>query len=399
MRLEPRSTAGTTTADPTGAIAPHRPYQLSRLQAALDAATPAAPFDIAVIGDSQASISRPHYTGQRPWPVLLADLFGGQNSTWVYGSAPPADYPTMTSTGTDTAAAVAGFGTVLDPGEYATLDITNCTRLRIWWTGGTGTIQVRNGAVGGPLLATINTNTGDTETSHYTDLTVGVELPVVFLGVYFGTLYLVGAGAPVTVEAASFATNCPVRITNIAHGGWSTQTWLSNPERYATALARMAPELVIVATGTNDDPANIGQRLTDMIGAIRAATPSSSVLLLGPAKSNGFTVAEITTVRDVATAQQVPLLALSSLLPNGILSTDRLSSDELHWSRLGHQAVARWVHAAIVGDAASRAWANTVLAAQETAYTPATAGHWPAEPWSIRAALDALASRVDALEP
>ncbi len=368
------------------------------LDSVRSAATMADPFTIMVFGDSQASITQPTFATHMPWPMMLSRYLGGMSTDGFFVAKGDSQTRSMTGTNgaTGGSVGVAGWASVLDPGEYAYHSVLAKT-VRVYYTAGAGSIQVRNGSVGGTLLANIDT-TAVTGSGNFIDLTVGTELPDVYFGFYFGSLYFVASGGVCTLDAVSLRS-ANVEVVNASHGGYSGNTYTAFPAVGLEPLAKLTPDLVFLALGTNDAPGTVVTRCRDLIDAAMAASPNSVFAFIIPPVSLSFTAAEVLLLRDlVAEYDTLELIDLSQLISGGRALAPPESGDTLHFSKVGHGLFAKYIAGRITGDLWAYNHAATTLRADEGGYVAATSGDWNATPYSIADGLDELASRTNTVE-
>lgn len=385
--------------DPAGTFPGQRHATLQALDDARAAATAADPFHVLVLGDSQAvgANTAEVMTSDTlpPWPTRLAHLLGGaQLDTFRPAKG---DAITMTgTTGTHVETGIAGQAASLTAGQYVYQTGLLCTHVRVWWSAGAGTIQVRSGSAAGTLLATIDCTTGTTA-SNFTDLSVaGGTLPNIFAGLFLGDLYLVAAGATGVVEAIHVRNGSNLMVTNGARSGWASNTYTAFPARGLDAVAKSAPDLVLIATGTNDDTANIDTRMRALITAVQAASPTSVLALVIPPLSTGCALADVVALRAICADLDIPSIDLAAHTGNVAL-IQPIFGDWVHYTPAGHELVARLVQAGVKGDPASTAIGAGLTRADLASYTPTTPADWTATPTQLRYALDELASRARAL--
>ena len=383
--------------DPEATFPLVRHPDLRGLDAARSAATAAAPFEVIVLGDSQATGTNTAgvMTSDTlpPWPARLAHLLGAGGGDLFRPAKGDTGSVTMTgTTGTWVETGIGGQAASLDPGEYVYQTLAVATHIRVWWSAGTGTIQVRDGSAAGTLLATIDCTTGTTA-SNFTDLSVaGGQLPNVFGGIYFGNLYLVAAGAVGVVEALHFRNGSSLMVTNGSRAGYASNTFTAFPARGLDAITKSTPDLVLIATGTNDDIANIDTRMRALITAVQAASPTSVVALVIPPVSLSCTLADVEALRAICTDLDLASIDLAAHTGN-VAVLPPVVGDLLHYTPAGHELVARLVQAGVKGDPASTAIGAGLTRADLASYTPTTPADWTVAPTQLRYALDELAAR------
>lgn len=383
------------TPDRPGTWAVRRHPDLVALDPLLAAATAAAPLDVVTIGDSQAAISSPDGANNVPWPVRLARVLGGDPTADFRVAKDPGGLyvgvRAMSSNGTASTAGIAKCASSLAVGQFCSVPV-DCTHARIWWTGGGGSIQVRDGSVGGTLVTTIDTSAAS-GTARYTDLSVAAgTLPDAGDGRAVGTLFFVAASSTTVVEALAVWSGS-VRLLNPSRTG-VTSAEAQEAAMVQTATTQTNPDLVIVATGTNDD-GDLADDLPDLLAASASSAPSAAVAVLCPPLTDvdgvgvTFSKADAAIVETAAGTADAPLMSLTEALDSNWL-TDPLTADGIHYSPAGHEWVARLVHGLVTGDPLGVA--DTVGRTDLGGYTPGPATRWAGSaPSTIAEGLDELA--------
>lgn len=341
---------------------------MSTWLAALAAATTASPVDVVVFGDSTSSITRPTFAGHRPWPLQLEAALGGSTNShgWRYGWPDPSgDYRACVTNGTQAAGkGTGGFATELDPGEDTHLTCSGQTLRVVWTRQPTGiNIEIRDGSTSGTVLATIPT-AGTAKSGQITD----VALPN---GYVFGsgTIYAVAAGAGGTaiVDALLPRYDSRVRVHSASHGGWLTSYFTATPAYGLDLVETVQPEVTIIATGTNDDTANIETRMRDMVAAVRAVAPSTLIVLLAMYPSSGMAVADIELMRTVADDLDCVFVDLSS-----VSGSWWAPADALHPSQVAHDTIAAVVAGVLTGSPIGAAYRQLMRVSTRRDVNPQT---------------------------
>ena len=236
-----------------------------------------------------------------PWQV--GDLLAGRTEPVQYRNATADLYsPNMRTDGRSLEGADAGLGgraVELDPGQSTSFDAGG-EGVSILWIRqpGGGELQVRWGE---ELLGTVVTGGPD----------VGTEVTTLArrAGRDTAEIELTASGAPVRV-AGIYVHNANlragVRVWPAVRSGnksrWFTdqRNWLIEP------LAALVPDLVVLATGTNDDDYEL--EITGLIRTTREHAPDADIALWLPPLNQQFTLERAAIGREVARRERCGLI-------------------------------------------------------------------------------------------
>jgi hypothetical protein len=325
------------------------PHLLDWFDVLAEAAT--TPVTIVVIGDSTSGSALYGTQVEELWPyqlqAMLAAAVPSQPATVGsrYAGGDAASPNITTTDGTDTTATSGGWGKILAPGDAVTL-VGKMDRVAIEYrkVSGGGTLTIRDGGPSGTILGTVNTagtaKSGQVWTSD--PLTYGEH-----------TIHIAATTADCYLGIVNgMAGN--VHLWNCAHGGYTSANYSGTPGLALDLIETIDPDLVIIATGTNDDPANYESRITTLVQAVKAKT-TGSVALLVPMVAAGifggsFTDDEAIVGRQVAADEEVGLIDLAGTLGEYATNGAGLSLDGLHQNPKGHLAWASVAEAVLSGD-------------------------------------------------
>ena len=247
-------------------------------------------------------------------------------------------------------------------GDGAVYTVT-CSSFQVHWIrgNGLGTLEI---LVDGAQVASFST-AGALGPQVWTSaaLTPGVHAVTVRRSAG-ATVYVAGLTAFDGDEAAG------VQGHEAGHFGWTVGQYAAAQSGVWTAVGQVAPQLAVVALGTNDygaqtPIATYRASLTTIIAALRAAAPGLSVALLMYSRRGDVAVQPIGwrayvdaayAVADADTglagASGVAVIDLSQRLPDAATSgtADPLGvyhSDRVHFSAKGHTLIGEMVAAAL----------------------------------------------------
>ncbi len=280
-----------TVTEMPGALPYHSKY-LSNWFAKLKDSNDSGPLNIVIVGDSIASGSSTDSPTSRGWGWVLSDLFARKDYLSRYPDtpdvaqvAPDGWTPALASwgktmtycEGSTTNTGLGRYSSTMSNGQVAyhtaTLDAVSVV-YNMSPTG--GQIEVRDGA-GGTLLTTIETNgtavgaqmwtsSALTYGSHTVHLTAvcGVGESVVLNGVYCYSGNLTRG----------------IRVWPAARAGISTDTARTDTTFFLDFIDTIDPDLVVLATGANDDVADYTADMQALIDDTKART-SADIALWG----------------------------------------------------------------------------------------------------------------------
>lgn len=302
--------------------------------------------NIVVIGDSIASLTS--WWATKPWPWRLADLMT------THGRTPPAEATfrfavganmlTMTSCdGTQKSPEIGmgGWAAELTNGQKATQTAVMDGISVVYTTSpGAGSIEVRDG-VGGTLLTTINTDAAAKSSNIWTSNSLSLASHTIEL-TSIGTTILEG------VYVHNGTRNKGVRVWSASHSGYTTSQMYSNPSFALDLIDNLNPDLVIIATGTNDGAANYATYMAGMISAVQGVTSADIAIWLPYTSSVGFPAAEDAAARAYLSTVDLPIIDAGYGIPN---MGARFTPDGVHPAGdTGHTLIANHVFASIGGD-------------------------------------------------
>ncbi len=332
---------------------------------------PSSPVDIVVVGDSISVLGS--------WPNKLIPLttpLGATRSTagsFYYAKA-GGGIPTLsTAEGVQSSTVGAGgYSVTMSNGQVASQSYAYDAITVIYTRQPLGgKIEVRDGGPSGTLLTTIDTSgaqksslmwTSDelaysSRQIHLTAVCSGSET-VILEGIYFhsGTL------------------SRGVRVWSVGRSGIQSSGFTDNPSLGLDLVENLDPDLVIVATGTNDgsvsDPSEYITKVSTLIGEVRTRT-SSDIALWVPYINNVFSRAEAALGRELSDALEVGLIDASVALGDFSAAANPegtpLSTDHVHPTGGLTNIIAQHVFSVINGDPIGKAYRNYAFLEQRVA--------------------------------
>lgn len=273
----------------------------------------AAPADVVVIGDSIAAQGT---VGAPAWPWLLNTALAYRSGrTGPQGAVFPdggASVPAVTTPGgTSSAAGMGGWARSLAAGQSLENVFASIDGVSIVYTGGGGTLTVRDGGSGGTIIGTIAPGApGASQVWTSGALSLGAH-----------TIHVASSGGTTVVEALyghSGNRASGVRVWPCVHHGYTSADFTANTNRgldlISTLEAAGSLALVIVATSTNDDVGAGGPTYTALLDAIAARTAAPVVAWI-PYTSTAFSRAEASAVRATVEARGLPAVDADRLDP------------------------------------------------------------------------------------
>lgn len=330
---------------------------------ALDSAD-TTPANIVVIGDSIASLGT--LGGEKlPFPHKLGEIFNRRlfdksaTDQWVYaktdGVTPQVTTPGGTAGGNSVG--TGAWSSVMTNGQTAQ-HTAAMDGISVFYTKqpGGGNLEVRDGA-GGTLLGTIDTSGSSTKAGYRWDssaLTLGTH-----------TIEITSVGN--TIFEAVFVHNGTlskgVRVYIAAHGGFTTTSFNSNSKLALDLIDNEQPDLVILTTGTNDDPGNIDSRVRTLVTNVKGVY-TGDIALWVPYTSSYFTSAEAGLLRIIAADEN--LAVIDSELFIGDIDQAGLTQDNIHPNSGGAALIASQIYSVIGADPQGTAMRMPVKQANET---------------------------------
>lgn len=298
---------------------------------------------ILVFGDSTSGSRPSDGTVEDIWVEVLTDLFAEQLKhtkplgwKYAYGNS---DASTVTTTGgTQVNTTTGGWGASLSAGQSIEA-IGYMDRVTVDYniSVGGGTLEVRDGGVGGTLLGTINCSGTAVAGKHQSySLSEGSH-----------TIHIKATGSTCLVGGINGSVGL-VEVYSAAHGGLTTLNVTAGSSWGLDALSDLQPDILILALGTNDDFASYESRTRDLITAAQSRMSSGDIILVIPPVSSGtfggsFTLAEAELGRQIAEDLDLVCLDLSTIIGSydGV-NTNGLTIDGLHPNKKGNSV---WAHA------------------------------------------------------
>lgn len=308
----------------------------------LNAATVASPVEIVIIGDS---ITR---YGSPSWPTRWADDINRRLGSTK--NAPESiTGGEMSGGGASVSVGLGHMSRRLTAGQTATFT-TSCDKLGIAYSGGGGTLTVKDGAT---TIGTIDTSLVSGR-SHvwwsgaltYNAKTISIECTL----------------ATTDVEAALPLAESRALIWNAGRSGSPSLDFISDPDMAFTLIDRIQPDMIIVATGTNDDP-GAGAKVEDLFAALDPhVPPGCTVVQWVPYASAAIAFSEIAGIRAVGRARGLPQIDAGAV-------ANRLGLiDTIHPEGSGAQMLGGLASLSLNGDPISViAWAMNAGAALKAA--------------------------------
>ena len=279
-----------------------------------------------------------------PMPWFVGRVLSAWTEQVQYRNAGAEFTPSMSTTGTASPDEHAGFGgrsVDLEPGQSSSVAGAG-EGVSVLWTrqAGGGVLDVE---WGGARLGTIDTD----GPLRYSQRTVfprptGDGADVADAS---DVLTVTARGAAARLEGVYLHTqnlDQGVRVWPAVRSGNTTQDFLDHPGWGLDALDTLAPDLVVIATGTNADTGYAGE-LDALIDALRARSGADIAVWL-PYINSSFTLEEAAEGRAVAEARQCRLVDAAAVL--GVPPT----VDGAHPSSVGTALAGAHAAAVLSGD-------------------------------------------------
>lgn len=315
------------------------------------------PVDIVIIGDS-ISIAN-CIGGEASFPFVFGNLFNqqyynhiprdgwrtasgndpGSTTTLVPGGIPGL----LTNAGTPVSTGSGGYSTTMTNGQQATYTTTMAGVSVIYSTAPTyGSLEVRDG-LGGTLLGTITTTgaakAGNVWTSAaITSASHTIEITSV------GNNKLEALYAHLTDRASG------VRVWNLGHSGWKTSDFLADSSTYLDFIDNMNPDLVVIATGTNDtSAATYTADVATLISNIQGVTTTDFAFWV-PYLNANFTAAKMNAIRSYIATNDYPSFDSAAMLNDEVFTGTRWQGFGVHPNVFLAAAIARQQQSLLSGD-------------------------------------------------
>lgn len=329
---------------------PYRSTGLSSWFTAL-ATAPTTPLNVVIIGDSISVTTA--FGVLKPWGQRIAEYFTSQGrtplpqATWRFAySTQVLGMSSCEGSLHSPAMGVGGVAMDLTNGQKATETAVMDGISVVYSTfSGGGSLEVRDG-VGGTLLTTITTN-GTTKSSNIWTSSALTRTSRTIEITSVGNTILEG------VYVHDGTRDKGVRVWTASKSGYTSNDFVTTPSLALDLLDSLNPELVIIATGTNDSAANYATYMAALIPAVRTHAPNAAVALWLPYFSTaGFNATELAAAR--AYLDSAPFIALDVPVIDGSVGTPnisaRYSSDSIHPNDTGAEYIAQHIYSVVGGD-------------------------------------------------
>lgn len=305
------------------------------------------PVNIVVVGDSIGVLNV--FGSTLAWPWRLAQLMADKGRTTAdtvhlrYPKPTGNQAPYMTSCEGALTSPVSGMGAQavdLTNGQKATMTAT-MDGISVIYTkkSGGGSLQVRDGE-GGTLLTTIDTSGTAKASNVWTSdaLTLASH-----------TIEITSVGNTVLegVYVHNGTRDKGVRVWSASISGYTSKQLTDTPSFALDLISNINPDLVILATGTNDGVANYADYMGGLISAVEAVHDGDIAIWFPYPSSAGFPTSEETPARAYRDTLDLPIIDAGVGCAN--IST-LYSVDGVHPTDLGHSMLANQVYSVIGGD-------------------------------------------------
>lgn len=308
------------------------------------------PVNVVIIGDSISVTTAFGVT--KPWGQRIVERFTNNGRTPVPEASWRFAYSTqvlgMTTNQGALHSPVMGMGGVatdLTNGQKATM-VATMDGISVVYSkqSGGGDLEVRDG-VGGTLLATISTS-GTAKSSFIwtssslTRASHTIEITSV------GNTILEG------VYVHDGTRDKGVRVWTASKSGYTSNDFATIPSLALDLLDNINPDLVIIATGTNDGAANYATYMAALISAVQAHSNCDIALWFPYGSTSGFPSTEEAAGR--AYIESAPFLALNIPVIDAGLGTPNISTryspDGIHPNDIGAEYIAQHIYSVVGGD-------------------------------------------------
>lgn len=347
----------------TGSVG-YRVENLDNWYTALESAK-TTPVDIVVVGDSISVLGGDRNT----WPNILVSLFGREgakatDSGGIEFTRTSTAIPNMDSCqGTDTTTGLAGYARELTDGQTANTNKPMDAVTIIYTQQSTGgQIEVRDGGSGGTLLTTIDTSGTQKSSQMWTSADLGYATHDIHLTA------VCGAGETVILEGVYVhcgTRDRGVRVFSATRSGAKSSDFETTASWGLDLIETLQPDLVIIATGTNDsaDAGGYAGNVPDLVTAIQGVV-TCDIALWVPYINSQFTEAEAASGRSMASTYSLGLIDASRALgdysasgdPDNIYSADNIHPDTtLRYMQAWH------VYSVLNGDPFGKSYVDQAL--------------------------------------
>lgn len=328
---------------------PYRSLGLDNWFTALETAATSVK-DIVIIGDSISVTTAFGVT--KPWGQRIVDRFTNNGRTPIPEASWRFAYGTQvlgmtTNQGAlhSPALGMGGVAVDLTNGQKNTMVATMDGISVVYSTfSGGGDLEVRDGA-GGTLLTTINTDAATKSSNIWTSNSLTrashtIEITSV------GNTILEGVYVHDGTRAAG------VRVWTASKSGYTSQQFVDTPSLALDLLDNLDPDLVIIATGTNDGAANYATYMENLIDAVQTHSNCDIALWFPYSSTSGFPSSEETPAR--AYIESAPFLAYGIPVIDAGVGTPNISTryspDGIHPNDTGAEYIAQHIYSVVGGD-------------------------------------------------
>ena len=324
-----------------------RPAHLDGSWATALAAKASAPVDVVILGDSIAE--QDTQLGLRSWPYhlerILNDrvLSGDITDGWRSAQAGVSQIPGSTSaSGTATNEAIGGRGLTMSNGQTAVYTATMDGVSVVYAKDPSyGSLEVRDGAT---LLATIST-TGTAKGGFvWTSGALTSASHTI-------TVTSVGANRLAGWQIHNGNRASGVRVWNASRGGSGTDFFTTSAGRGLDLIENLQPDLVILATGTNDAAAaTYDTRMRALVNAVQAIYAGPIALWIPPVSTGYFAADGPAAGRLIAADEALAVIDAAAATGEHPLETTRWIGLGPHPGDEGTVYLASYAAAQLSGD-------------------------------------------------
>ena len=311
------------------------------------AAKASAPVDVVILGDSVAE--QDTTTGLRSWPyhlerilnerVLTGDIADG----WRSAQAGVAQIPgSTTASGSATNEAPGGRGLTMSGGQTATYTATMDGVSIVYGKDPSyGSLEVRDGAT---LLDTIST-TGTAKGGFvWTSGALTSASHTI-------TVTSVGANRLAGWQIHNGTRASGVRVWNASRGGMGTDFFTGAAVRGLDLIENLQPDLVVLATGTNDAvAATYDTRMRALVNAVQAIYSGPIALWIPPVSTGYFAADAPAAGRLIAADEALAVIDAAAATGEHPLETTRWIGLGPHPGDEGTVYLASYAAAQLSGD-------------------------------------------------
>lgn len=249
----------------------------------------------------------------------------------------------LTNLGSSVASGTGGYSTTLTNGQTATYTATMDGVSVIYSSDPSfGSLEVRDGGPSGTLLATINCS-GTTKAGRiWTSNTLSLASHDIHLTSVGNTKL-----EALYIHTSDVAKG--VRVWNASHSGYRTSHYLSDSTLALDFIENLNPQLVIIATGTNDLVGNYADDITALYNNIQSVS-SADIAFWIPYINNNYTTAKMAAGRAAAQALNAPYFDSAQLMGDQPLENSKWAGFGVHPNLWGAGVIARQATNFLSGD-------------------------------------------------